>query len=340
MKSSRFSTPDLLKGIAVVLMIQVHIMELFAVPEVYSSWIGKLSLFLGGPPAAPVFMAVMGYFVARSQKSIRFHIVRGLRLIGLGLLLNAGLNLHLLIRIYSGTVQLNPWHYIFGVDILFVAGLSIIIIALLKPFLKNRIALWVVVALAFAGLNQWLPVYSGQHTWIKYVQAYFWGYYSWSFFPVFPWTAYVLLGYVFYLADKKAGFSKFSAGTKWISLGVLFVILAFTFRYALRISDLLTVYYHHDYLFFLWTAAFMFFWTMFWNFVSGKSGKNYLTDYLKWTGRNVTTIYILQWLMIGNMATAIFKTQALWTLPLWFVAVLLISGLLTLGYLKIKRTGN
>lgn len=340
MYSSRFSTPDLLKGIAVVLMIQVHIMELFAQSEVYSSWIGELSLFLGGPPAAPVFMAVMGYFVARSQKSIRSHILRGLKLVGLGLLLNAGLNLHLFFRIYSGMIQLNPWHYIFGVDILFVAGHSIIIIALLKPLLKNRIARWLAVAVAFAVLNHWLPVYSGNHTWIKYVQAYFWGYFSWSFFPVFPWTAYVMLGYVFYLADKKAGFSKFSAGTKLIALGVLFVILAFTFRYALRISDLLTVYYHHDYLFVLWTTAFMLFWTILWSFISGQTGKNYLADYLKWTGRNVTAIYIIQWLMIGNMATAIFKTQALWTLPLWFVAVLLLSSLFTLGYLRIKRTGK
>jgi len=55
-------TADIAKGIAVVLMIQVHLTELFAIPEWYEGVAGKLSLFLGGPPAAPVFMFLMGFF--------------------------------------------------------------------------------------------------------------------------------------------------------------------------------------------------------------------------------------------------------------------------------------
>ena len=60
---TRSFTADLLKGMAVLAMIQVHLMELFARQEVYDSLTGKISLFLGGIPAAPVFMAVMGYFL-------------------------------------------------------------------------------------------------------------------------------------------------------------------------------------------------------------------------------------------------------------------------------------
>ncbi|MEI7897648.1 MAG: heparan-alpha-glucosaminide N-acetyltransferase domain-containing protein [bacterium] len=56
-------TADLLKGIAVLFMIQVHIMEQFASPDTCNSLIGKISMFLGGPPCAPVFLAVMGYFL-------------------------------------------------------------------------------------------------------------------------------------------------------------------------------------------------------------------------------------------------------------------------------------
>ncbi len=40
--------PDVLKGIAVILMIQVHIMELLMLPAVYNSSFGYISLFLGG----------------------------------------------------------------------------------------------------------------------------------------------------------------------------------------------------------------------------------------------------------------------------------------------------
>jgi hypothetical protein len=53
----------------VALMIQVHLMELFAQPAVLASWVGKVSLFLGGPPAAPVFMLIMGYYAAASTRS-------------------------------------------------------------------------------------------------------------------------------------------------------------------------------------------------------------------------------------------------------------------------------
>jgi len=41
-------------------MVQVHIMELFARQDIFEDTVGKISLFFGGPPAAPVFMAVMG----------------------------------------------------------------------------------------------------------------------------------------------------------------------------------------------------------------------------------------------------------------------------------------
>lgn len=68
---NRNCAADLLKGTAVVLMIQVHIVELFAQPSVLENWIGRASLFLGGPPVAPVLIAVMGYFAGRPCKSRR-----------------------------------------------------------------------------------------------------------------------------------------------------------------------------------------------------------------------------------------------------------------------------
>jgi len=79
---------DLLKGVAVILMVQVHIIELFAQQSIFDSFAGSIFLFLGGPPAAPVFMTVMGYFIAKGNANISKSIVRGFKLIGFGLLLN------------------------------------------------------------------------------------------------------------------------------------------------------------------------------------------------------------------------------------------------------------
>jgi uncharacterized membrane protein len=76
----RTQTPDLLKGIAVLLMMQVHIIELFATNQISDSIIGKFLLFLGGPLVAPIFAFFLGYFLIDSKKSTRQLFVRGLQL--------------------------------------------------------------------------------------------------------------------------------------------------------------------------------------------------------------------------------------------------------------------
>ena len=41
-----------------------------------------------------------------------------------------------------------------------------------------------------------------------------------------------------------------------------------------------------------------------------------LFKYIKWLGKNVTIMYVLQWILIGNTATEIYKTV---TSPLYLV---------------------
>ena len=64
----RYPLPDLLKGFAIIYMVQIHITELFMDNAGRESLFGKLSMFLGGPLTAMIFMIVMGYFVAKSKK--------------------------------------------------------------------------------------------------------------------------------------------------------------------------------------------------------------------------------------------------------------------------------
>jgi uncharacterized membrane protein len=327
--------PDILKGIAVLLMIQVHLMELFAREEILNSLTGKISLFLGGPPAAPVFMAVMGFFIAASSKSFKQHVLRGFNLIGLGFLLNIGLNFNLLYQIAAGKIDYNPWPYIFGVDILFLAGLSIIIIAMLKKVFDNRIYLWIAVCLISGAVNQFLPVYSGDPAWIKYLEAYFWGYNWWSYFPLFPWLAYPLLGYIFYHVHQNIRLKENYQRYFVYIAGVALLILIITFNFGFNISTLLSVYYHHSLPYFLWVCVFLILWLIMVNFVFAKPlGR--ISSYLEWTGKNVTVIYVLQWLIIGNLATEIYKTQHLLQLLFWLIAVVFVSNLLVLGFEKLK----
>ena len=329
----RVRTADLLKGMAVILMIQVHLVELFATPEIYDSFLGQLLLFLGGPPAAPVFMAVMGYFLAFSKRGLLFDVKRGFKLIIWGFALNIGLNLNLFYHIYTGAFQLSPWEYLFGVDILFLAGLSVIIIGLIKHFFQNKIWPWLALLLITIAIPEVFKPISADG-----VSAYFWAYvYSeswWSYFPVVPWLAYVLTGLLFNLLEEnlKTIYYQF----KWPIFAVTAIVLVFTLRYGIDISSHLEQYYHHGMLFFGFTTVFMLFWLISFHQTT-LHVNNVAINFIEWLGRRVTSVYIFQWLIIGNISTVLFQTQHLMQLAGWFLLVLILSSLATFTWYKIYR---
>lgn len=332
----RLGLPDFLKGVAVVLMVQVHLMELFALPEIQQSMAGKLSLFLGGPAAAPLFMAVMGYFQASSVKPLLQRIRLGLKFILWGFLLNIGLNIHLFLKIANGTFELNPWTYVFGVDILFLAGFSVIIIAIIWHLFADKLLIWAIMLVLAASINPWIPVYSGTMSWIKYIEAYFWGYHSWSYFPLFPWLSYPLAGYLFGLLCKTSVFKLLIEKYLLQVLLIIAVPLLLFFPFGFRVASNLPVYYHHNGWFVLWTISFLVALTILSQYMMKFTGNNLLIRYVRWMGRNVTAFYVIQWLIIGNVATAVFQTMQWTGLILWFVLVMSATGILVFILEKLR----
>ena len=339
----REGTADLLKGAALVLMVQVHIMELFARPDVQSSVAGRASLLLGGPPVAPVFLAVMGYFAARSVKTAGSLAFRGLMLLGLGFLLNVGLNCHLLLKTYFGTLEISPWEYVFGIDILFSAGLGLILVGLLfRPLFGSQILPWLLTALAVVVLtpvaNEALTVQDAR----RWLYAYVAGRYWWSYFPLFPWLAYPLLGVCVRLWKEQSapdepkqppGASSWK--TRLLRWGPLGLALAITVPQAAAITHGLVEYYHHDGRFFLWLCVFLALWASAFGFVEQHWGNRWLLRWLKWMGLHVTLLYVLHWLIIGNTATAIYKTQSLASCGLWTVLVLVATNVLAYAWVAV-----
>ncbi len=336
--ASRVPTADLLKGVAVIFMIQVHLIELFANPDVNHSTIGRFSLFLGGPPAAPVFMAVMGYFLAATKKSLSQLMRRGLLLIIGGLCLNVGLNLNLLISISKGRFALDPLAYIFGADILPLAGLSVIIVAIVRPLCTQSPAAYFLMAIVVASLAPLLPnIGTPERPVLMYLNPFFWGDYSWSYFPLFPWLAYPLVGYAFKLVHDRFEFEKkLSLRVALVSIIVFVAGFLSTADYAMRISSDLPSYYHHGPVFALWTAFFLAGWTLLLFLAEQMSGQSMVLLYLKWLGRNVTAAYVIQWLLIGNIATEIYRTQSETQLLLWFILIVTLTSLLTALWTNVK----
>ena len=325
-KPLRNQTADLLKGIAVLLMIQVHVIELFSTDAINSSRIGHILLFIGGPPVAPVFAVIFGYYIFSSNKTTSQFFFRGLKVFGLAMLLNLALNFNLLFSVSNGIFNIDVWPYIFGVDILHFAGLSLLLIALLKKQLETN--LWLVGGLILLSvfLGQTLIAFIPNNDLLKYVTSFFYGSTTWSYFPLFPWLTYPLLGILFYKLIYVVDISFLQKRNFKIVVYMLFsLFLVLTIPYAISISSDLLRYYHHDSIFTLWIIVFMIFYVFLVNEMNSIFGQTNLFKYIAWLGKHVTFVYVIQWILIGNTATVIFKTiNSPLTLIAYYIGIVII----------------
>jgi len=332
----RAPLPDILKGIAVVRMILVHIVAVFATQELHGNAAARLIVFLAGPPGAPLFMLIMGYFIARSLKTTGISVYRGLKLLAWGLLLNIGMNFHLLIRTMSGSMDVNPWPFVFGADILFLAGFSLIIMAGIKKLFQRNLSAWIMLALFFTLGGNIIPVYSGEIEWLIFLQAFFKGNAHWSYFPVFPWVAYPVAGYVFHILEEKYEVYNFSRkGLIYIASSLLFVVVA-TFSWGFSITADFYDYHHHSLVYFIWVLMLVCCWVILIRLMVQNKEQKSLPRYLQWVGRHLTNFYVFQWLLIGNIGTAIYKTQTAPAIMVWFAAIVATTSLLVYAWRRIK----
>ena len=181
--------------------------------------------------------------------------------------------------------------------------------------------------------------FTSDSSFIKYISSFFYGSTTWSYFPLFPWLAYPLAGLAFYQLKEKIKLNRLQNGAvRMLTLIVFLFFMASTIFYAVSVSSDLQAYYHHGILFVVWTLFFLGFYSYFVNKINNVFGQNILLRYVKWLGQHVTIIYVLQWVMIGNMATSIYKTVAS---PLYlaisFIVVVIASSTLCFVYLKIRN---
>jgi hypothetical protein len=336
----RDGTADLLKGFAVLFMIQVHIMEQFAAPDTFNSRIGIISTLLGGPPCAPVFMAVMGYFLASSQKPLASFLKRGTLLFAGGIALNTARSANLLVRIYNGEVIMDPWNFILGADILTLAGLSLIITGILRLAFKNRASLYFFAALAVAAISPVLNRAGSLEIIPSHGSAFLWGTEEWSYFPLFPWYSYVLAGYAFCLFIRSPLPGKADLKHQFIYFIPLWTGILITLPFAARIAHNLPGaggYYHHGILFFGWTLLFMVSYLVAMKLIELHYGDHFVARSVKWIGKQVTILYVIQWLIIGNIATVLYRSEDLFQVSAWVGIVTLATILGGLLFVKIRQ---
>ncbi|UBM62853.1 DUF1624 domain-containing protein [Candidatus Sulfidibacterium hydrothermale] len=336
MEQVRSRTADFLKGVAIIAMVQLVLVEYFARPEILNGLTGKISLFIGGPPVAPLFLTVMGYYIAHQQHSIRYHVIRGIKLIFLGIFLNVARNAYLLYEIASGKVTQDIWHIIFGTDILILAGISLIVMAFLVKLLRGHVLAYLTLIIVFLLLQYIIPPVEKAHP-QSIILPFFYGKYPQAQFPFIPWFAYVLAGYTFYLFKQFFVSDQFKHNkTVNMVLAILsgiLLLISLPFGYSVSIRHML--FYHHGILFFLFCVNFLFWWLL-----SAKAlvdrFQNKITGYLEFLGRNVTAFYVLFMIIAGNMGVFYQKKENYLMLIIFFVLLMVVTSLLVRVWERIR----
>lgn len=197
---------DIARGIAIFLMILQHVWLLIFSRFFDSVWLDYLFFNLGTVLAAPVFLFLMGVNIFLShQNTSRSLIIRGVKLFLLGYLLSFfRFFLPLVLTDYFNLIvepekiiyHFPVIYYLLEIDILQLAGLSLISLAIFKKIktpLKYYPAIIFLIFLLSPILKSFNDVLGSWHYFIDP----FWGNSDYVIFPLFPWLAYSLAGYYF-----------------------------------------------------------------------------------------------------------------------------------------------
>lgn len=312
-QNNRLLSIDLARGLAVFFMIAVHTLEVFASEEVKNSVFGQIIEFFGGPPAAPVFMTLMGFSFMYSRKSeLKPRLLRGFKIFLSGYILNIlrgvipftlSTQLEMDIAKTFPLEKLNEYTILTIVDILQFAGIALMIMALIQEFKINK---YIILFTAFLismlspflwGLNLNIPV-------IDQIFELFWGDQPIEFsfiankiaFPVFPWLSFPLLG--MFLGDTMKNSKDQSMTFKNFGIiGILVLVIGVSISFS-NVDYHFNDYYHSRQGGMLFMCGFVVFWLYINKLILDRVPQNKFFDLLfKWSN-GVTNIYFAQWIFI------------------------------------------
>ena len=334
-KPERIRSLDLARGLAVFFMILVHVLENYGSDGVYDNIIGRIVEFLGGAPAAPVFMFVMGFFlVYPSDKGLKINVIRGLKIMALGYLLS-------FLR-YTFPEALGITHYGGGfdflsfvceVDILQFAGFALILLAVIRHFIPWP-RTWVLLAVLVTVSSPLLWGISSGISVIDWFLDLLWGTYEEVWFPIFPWITFPLLGMAFsHFIELKEGRLRADRRIPAIGSAVLIVGLMITYMDpGYHIGD----YYRSGPGGIVWMSGFVVVWLFLCELAVRKIPENIVFRVLYYWSKNVTVVYFVQWMIIGwGVAIIPYMAESIWTTVLLMVIAVPMTHWITRGWLAL-----
>ena len=305
---------DSARGLAVLFMILVHGMMIWGGAGASGTALGAFVDFLGGPPAAPVFLFLMGAGTAISRKSSPGALAgRGLVLLAGNYALNLGRSVlpALVSGLIAPKVGVEGLSILtggdgalgfFGVDILACAGLSLLVIAGLGAI---NAPVWSLPVLGLALNTSGRILADLDLPGPRALYALAWGSAGFSFFPMLTWALYPLAGAAWArtLAAQEPEPRRYGR----ILLLASAALAALSLPYILGFRDLFPTeesYYHHGPLEALWLAAFSAAWIAVLGWASLRLPAA-VRGILTALSRAVTPVYVLHWIAIGWLTLAI-----------------------------------
>lgn len=247
-KANRAQFIDMLKGWALLVMIEVHVFNSFLNPELRNEWWFPILNFINGL-VAPAFTFTSGMvFVLSFQRGLdelrKFGSKFWKRMGRLTLIFIAGYSIHiahLSFRKISNPKYPHMLQEFFRVDILQCIAVGLILLLMLRIIIKTDKLFYTVIAaidllIIAAGPMMWSTDFN------KYVPIWLANYFNpkyGSLFPLFPWLAFIFTGALFgkfYINFKNKNTERKFAYYITVGGSILFIIGFVSMGYLLPAS--------------------------------------------------------------------------------------------------------
>lgn len=342
--AQRQKVVDLARGLAVLFMVLVHVLETYGVQRVRESNFGYVIEFFGSPPAAPVFMLLMGVSLAFSNRiSPRALAIRGVKIFILGYILSFfRFFLPMFVGLKNGIFtmwDLKPYSMlalVIEVDILQFAGLSLVFLGSLE-WLKIRKAYYPAIALVLSlasphlwGIELNIPVFN-------YLFDPLWGDAYYVYFPFFSWIFYPLIGA--YMGNHLIRAKDKTVYYRGLTYAGLILLV---FGTLVSITDMQTHigdYWRHGIGGNLWITGFVLVWLALLFFLLKRlPPSSAILDRLYFWSKNVTAFYCIHWMIIGWGTLLLgFEESSLKTIIIIMVVVTILCDRLTHAWTLLKH---
>jgi len=335
---------DVVRGLAILFMLLVHVHEAFAAYPFAPTWGTRLIRFLGGPPAAPVFMFALGVGVVYSRRStVKALALRGLRLFVLAYALNFVRDSLSLCAAYLLTGEAENLEdavtYFFAIDILAFAGLACLFFAAAIK-LRFRTVHYIAAALLCAAANLPLSRITFESPALYRVTDLIWGTSEYTWFPFLTWIPFPIAGYLFgQLLLRCRDKQRFYKDCLWISIPAL---LAFVIFARLQDIDIGWVdgfwersYFQHTLMGNLILLNMVIAWISVFFFLTPQLPDFVRNSLCRWS-RNITEMYVIHWLILGFTWVILQGPFELSWIVVYFLFLVPVTDWLACRYLLLK----